>query len=206
MNERNRPFLVVMSIMGLVFLVTLCALGAFMYRSANNPMAEETRKTPRPSSTVDPMDPTPYDPMEDLAMFGTQTAVAMLGRIVPAATLLPNQQYWSPLTNDSLSPYFTYDSTQWARTDVRTLASLQTSGCTLRVAGGHALGPGWTTQESSLQVADVPFITVLASYEGTPQFITYSLENGTVFEIASATDFTQCQQAGEAILKTMIVN
>jgi hypothetical protein len=142
------------------------------------------------------------DPMFFIPIAASQTAAAMA---IPSATLLPNLKYWSPPARADFSPRFTYDSGQWALTDTSTLANLQISGCTLRQAGGHVLGPDWSTEESSLQVGNISFVTILAKYQGNPQFITYSAPDGTVFEIASALAFEECLQVGEVVLNSMVV-
>jgi hypothetical protein len=145
----------------------------------------------------------------ELAMFATQTAIVSSHTPMPTLTflkLLPNQKYWSPPVNDAFSPHFVYDTNQWALTDLRTLASLQQDGCTLRVAGGRGLGPGWTTEASFMQVNDHTFTTILAKYETVPEFMTYSLiESSMVFEIAAPSEFEQCRRDGEVILKTMLI-
>lgn len=143
------------------------------------------------------------DPMLMVEIAGTQTAVAAL---LPTATLLPNGQYWVPPAADGFLPRFTYASTQWALVDASTLASLRVSGCTLRRAGGRALGPDWSTEPGSFTAGGVSFVTVLAKYQGTPQFITYSAPSGDVFEIASASGFEKCQQDGETVLKSLTLN
>lgn len=145
------------------------------------------------------------DPMSLLNKFATQTAEALNNTPTPTATLLPDTKYWYPLSADGFAPRLTYNSKQWAATDIRTLASLQISGCVLRLAGGRALGPGWTTEESTLKTENQLFSSILAKRDGVPQFITYSLPNGAVFEIASESDFAQCQQSGEAVLKTITI-
>jgi hypothetical protein len=142
------------------------------------------------------------DPMNLLEMIALQTAAALAA---PSATLPPGLNYWSPPANADFSPRFTYDSSQWALVDSSTLASLQTSGCTLRLAGGRGLGPDWSTEASSFQVGNTSFMMVLAKYQGAPQFITYSAPSGAVFEIASAEGFDQCRQAGEIVLQSMLV-
>lgn len=147
--------------------------------------------------------------MGEIAMFGTQTAIAANHTPMPTLTflkLLSTQKYWSPPVNDSFSPHFVYDTNLWALTDLRTLANLQESGCTLRVGGGRGLGPGWTTEASFLQVNDRTFTTILAKYETTPEFMTYSLiESSVVFEIAAPAEFEQCRRDGEVVLKTMLI-
>jgi hypothetical protein len=142
------------------------------------------------------------NPKNLIEMMASQTAAAMA---TPSATLLPNLKYWSPPARADFSPRFTYDSGQWALTDTSTLANLQISGCTLRQAGGHGLGPDWSTEESFFQIGNISFVTVLAKYEGAPRFITYSAPDGAVFEIASASDFEPCLQAGEIVLNSMFV-
>jgi hypothetical protein len=144
-------------------------------------------------------------PMRVVEAAASATAAALTG-VAPTATLLPNMQSWVPPAADGFLPRFTYDSTQWALVDASTLASLQTSGCTLRRAGGRALGPGWSTEASSLKAGNITFLTILAKYQGEPQFITYSAPNGAVFEIASASGFAKCEQDGESVLKSLTLN
>jgi hypothetical protein len=145
------------------------------------------------------------NPMRVLEAAASATAAA-LTEAAPTATLLPSMRYWVPPAADGFLPRFTYDSTQWALTDANTLASLQISGCTLRRAGGRALGPDWSTEASSLQAGDVSFLTILAKYQGKSQFITYSAPNGAVFEVASASDFEKCEQGGESVLKSLTLD
>lgn len=232
MNKREQ---VVVICLVLLVILTICGVSLWLSRRDNNPrVIEQAQATPTNASVpptddeIDSMkmlaiygtqtavalrhstDLLPFDDeggvTGELAMFGTQTAIVMNHTPVPTVTLMSNQAYWSPPAIDAFFPHFFYDASQWALTDLRTLASLRVRGCTLRVAGGRALGPGWSTEESSLQVHGHRFATVLATYETTPQFITYSLiESSMVFEIASPVSFEQCRDDGEVVLKTMLI-
>ena len=215
MTDRKRLFI---AILAFIFTAAIAASAMIAFVFISPP--------PRPAviEKTKSMDVAPtLNAMDMIAMFATQTTVALSGPmrtveaaasataaaltgVAPTATLLPNMQSWVPPAADGFLPRFTYDPTQWALTDASTLASLQTSGCTLRRAGGRALGPGWSTEASSLRAGDVAFLTILAKYQGKPQFITYSAPNGAVFEIASASDFEKCVQDGESVLKSLTLN
>lgn len=145
-----------------------------------------------------------YSSMDPVAMAATQTALALLGTVEPSETPAPEAlKNWSPATNSDFMPRFIYDSNRWALTDINTLASLQTD-CTVRMTGGHPLGRGWSTEESTFEAQGITFMVIVAKYEDVPRFATYSTKNGAVFEINSMmNDFQACQQAGESILKTV---
>ncbi len=139
-----------------------------------------------------------------VARAATQTALALLGTREPSETPAPEAlKYWSPAINSDFMPRFTYDFNRWALSDMNTLASLQTD-CTVRMTGGHPLGQGWSTEESTFEAQSIVFMVIVAKYEDVPRFATYSTKNGAVFEINSMmNDFSACQQAGESILKTI---
>lgn len=229
MNKKEQ---VVVICLVLVVILTICGVSLWLSRRDNRLAALEPTSSPITDTappTADPMEvfkifgtqtavarqteEALFDDeggvMGEIAMFGTQTAIAANHTPMPTLTflkLLSTQKYWSPPVNDSFSPHFVYDTNLWALTDLRTLANLQESGCTLRVGGGRGLGPGWTTEASFLQVNDRTFTTILAKYETTPEFMTYSLiESSVVFEIAAPAEFEQCRRDGEVVLKTMLI-
>lgn len=198
MNRRESVLLVAL-LLGVLFLFISVLGWAWMTRQTAN--VEEVRPVEPSGDELSHI-----DAMEAIALFGTQTAEAMNHTPAPTITIALDQKYWTPAANKDVSLYFTYNTTHWELTDLRTLASLQIAGCTLRLAGGHALGPGWSTEESSLQAGETVFTTILAKYDTVPQFITYSLiENDVVFEITASVDFEACRAGGEIVLKTLIV-
>jgi hypothetical protein len=143
------------------------------------------------------------DPMELVKMAASATAKALNVTPVPSLTLPPGVREWQ-FPADDFSMRLVYDATRWARTDANTLASLQITGCTLRQAGGRSLGPGWSTEETTFHTEMVSFLAILAKYEDTPKFKTYSaLPNGPVFEITSDSEFERCMQDGESVLKSI---
>ena len=135
----------------------------------------------------------------------SQTALAKLVPPTPAATLLPGLVYWVPSSTGRTSLYFLYDSTRWALTDASTLASLEITGCTLRRAGGRGLGPGWSTEQSTLKTESVPFLVIVAKFQGQTQFVTYSGPDDNVFEITAPSQPDSCIQAGENVIKSVSV-
>ncbi len=208
MNQKERLFLVSVIVFAIV-VMALIINWLLVSRANNQPAAEENETemhgiVEMAASQTAKAESRP-NAMNLVERAASQTAAVLLTEAAPTATLPPDIKYWLPAVISGFSARFTYNSTQWALTDTSTLASLQTGGCTLRLAGGRSLGPGWSTEESSFQTGQVSFVTVLAKYQGTPQFMTYSMPNGLVFEIASAADFEQCLQDGESVLKSVIL-
>jgi hypothetical protein len=191
MSKKEQIFLVAVLLSAVFAIIAILGWLAFnSHTTADEPtLAEPTSARDTDSSSV--------------AMAATQTALALLGTAEPSETPAPEAlKNWSPATNSDFMPRFIYDSNRWALTDINTLASLQTD-CTVRLTGGHPLGRGWSTEESTFEAQSITFMVIVAKYEDVPRFATYSTKNGAVFEINSANDFRACLQAGERILKTI---
>jgi hypothetical protein len=77
--------------------------------------------------------------------------------------------------------------------------------CTITPAAGHGLGPGWTTEHGSRQLAGVTFETVAVSENGVLRFVNYFTGRGefyTGFGVAFEGQPTQCLEQAEAVLAT----
>jgi len=156
------------------------------------------------TQTADDWPPTTLG-MGLIEVAASQTTSALLVSPTPTATLMPGLKYWSPASTSHTGLRFLYDSTHWALTDAGTLASLEISGCTLRLAGGHGLGPGWSTEETTFATGSVSFLKIVSKFQDQAQFVTYSGPDQVVFEITAPGLQDSCIQAGESIIKSVTV-
>ena len=190
----------VLGILALVFglpLMTSMQTEQYFSQQTEHPFSQRTQDGfPQPLVTSE---------MGVIEMAASQTALAEYVSPAPSATLRPGLAYWYPASAGTTTLRFEYASKDWARTDVDTLASLQIAGCTLRRAGGHGLGPGWSTEETSLDAGNITFLVIVSKYKDVSQFVTYSGPDEIVFEIAGPVPLDGCRQAGESILKSVSV-
>jgi len=191
-NQKDRSLVFIPVLFTLVFIM-MGLLGC----SDSPPTTEEPPSSDDATAT--------FDPMVIVQMIATQTAAASRVTPAPGATLAPGAKYWTPPATDQFAPRFTYNSAQWTLKDPSTLANLQIKDCTLSqsLSPRHESGSSWTTEQSLFQAGDFSFLIILTKKQGAPQFITFYAPNGTAFEIASASDFAKCQQAGESVLKSL---